>query len=158
MSDNVGIRLISLFTMDFHKTSALQWTVGPLGQRLSAFWLTLPCYSCWRNMWTAPKWYWSHNPICVHTAQSEHCLCFQLLEITRCCVPVTSLCAATHHPITPSHYIAIAFCYSLLLCFYCWLCFQKSVSNMLSVSYYFETADRRSSKSNLFVIVRGMVW
>ena len=104
------------------------------------------------------KWYWSHNPICVHTAQSEHCLCFQLLAITRCCVPVTSLCAATHHPITPSHYIDdIAFCYSLLLCFYCWLCFQKSVSNMLSVSYYFETADRRSSKSNLFVIVRGKV-
>ena len=29
--------------------------VGPLGQRLSAFWLTLPCYSCWCNMWTAPK-------------------------------------------------------------------------------------------------------
>ena len=54
MSDNVGVRLISLFTMDFHKTSAFQWTLGPLGQRLSAFWVTLPCYSCWRNMWTAP--------------------------------------------------------------------------------------------------------
>ena len=54
MSDNVGVRLISLFTMDFHKTSAFQWTLGPLGQHLSAFWLTLPCYSCWRNMWTAP--------------------------------------------------------------------------------------------------------
>ena len=54
MSDNVGVRLISLITMDFHKTSAFQWTLGPLGKRLSAFWLTLPCYSCWRNMWTAP--------------------------------------------------------------------------------------------------------
>ena len=54
MSDNMGVMLISLFTMDFHKTSAFQWNLGPLGQRLSAFWLTLHCYSCWRNMWTAP--------------------------------------------------------------------------------------------------------
>ena len=80
MSDNVVVRLISLFTMDFHKTSAFQWTLGPLSQHLSAFWLTLPCYSCWRNMWTAPKcvrsgihfWWPSLSPVSQAKSQRQH--------------------------------------------------------------------------------------
>ena len=74
MSDNVGVRLISLFTTDFHKTSDFQWTLGPLGQRLSAFWLTLPCYSCWRNMWMAP-YYWVFKVFFLHLQTKWHCLC-----------------------------------------------------------------------------------